>query len=463
LTPEVFRTRLTEETLVRKLEDSIAILLEGMLASPADSVIKSLASWADKPHGRLAESGAELSEIGTVAAKALDSFLSSEEFKSSLHSVLGLAVHELSSMPLGFVLPEEKFKKILSAGIERCRSREGAQSMDDLVDALASVSSEYDGELFPSLATIPVVQFLAHSLYSSLIPAIESFLENSEVRDRFGDLVMSVVRDTITKMSPVQRLIVGVANYEKTLEQAMPETIAGLHARLVSILQEDSTKEKLVSSLVSHIQSRGQNDDAPSILRNQAIVKKGIFPIQGIKEALAGFFAGLDQGKEGFIDAACIRYRRIADTSIRELFPEPVETLSRAILDGLQSASVPTEVPAWIKTLWGRGIASFFEAYALRIEGKSLLQVFGLDRISMQKIAAFIAKAVTEALSSQAERLVEALDIRTMVVEKINDLKMADIERIILQVVRNELRWITILGGVLGAIIGLIQSLLTMI
>jgi uncharacterized membrane protein YheB (UPF0754 family) len=103
------------------------------------------------------------------------------------------------------------------------------------------------------------------------------------------------------------------------------------------------------------------------------------------------------------------------------------------------------------------------EAYALRIEGKSISQIFGLDKDSMRKMARWIAKAVTEALSSQAERLVEALDIRTMVIDKLNDLKMADIERIILQVVQSELRWITILGGVLGALIGLVQSLLTLI
>ncbi len=47
-----------------------------------------------------------------------------------------------------------------------------------------------------------------------------------------------------------------------------------------------------------------------------------------------------------------------------------------------------------------------------------------------------------------------------MVVEKINGLDMADVERIILHVVNDELAWITILGGILGALIGVVQSLL---
>jgi uncharacterized membrane protein YheB (UPF0754 family) len=40
---------------------------------------------------------------------------------------------------------------------------------------------------------------------------------------------------------------------------------------------------------------------------------------------------------------------------------------------------------------------------------------------------------------------------------------MADAERIVLQVVNKELNWITILGGILGGLIGIIQSLLSLI
>ena len=80
-----------------------------------------------------------------------------------------------------------------------------------------------------------------------------------------------------------------------------------------------------------------------------------------------------------------------------------------------------------------------------------------------ERIAALIADGVVAALSSQSERLVEALDVKTMVVDKLDELDMAEIERIILQVVDKELNWITILGGILGGIIGVFQSLLSLL
>jgi hypothetical protein len=463
LTPEVFRARLTEETLVCKLEDSIAILIEGMLSNPADIAVRSLASWADRKDGKPTEINSELTEMGRVAAGALDSFLDSEEFKGSFGEVLELSLVELSAMSLSLVIPEEKFLRILEAGLEKCRSGTGSQGIEDLIDALASFGSEGDAALFPAEATSPIIQFLARSIYQALIPVMESFLEKMEINDRFSELAMSVVRETIAKMSPVQRLIVGVAQYEKTLEQAMPDTITRLSLRLVSVLKEESTKDRVVDSLVSYMGTRRQSENASSVAGLSPEGEREIFLVSGIKEALSEFFNGLDQNKEGFLAAAMLRYRRVSDTSIKELFPGTVETLSKEMLDGIRSATFTAQVPGWMKKLWGRGIAAFLEAYALRIEGKSISQIFGLDKDSMRKMARWIAKAVTEALSSQAERLVEALDIRTMVIDKLNDLKMADIERIILQVVQSELRWITILGGVLGALIGLVQSLLTLI
>jgi len=108
-------------------------------------------------------------------------------------------------------------------------------------------------------------------------------------------------------------------------------------------------------------------------------------------------------------------------------------------------------------------LGDFVLSYAKRLEGKTIGEVLALGDKEKKKIAGLIASGVASALSSQAERLVEALDIQSMVVEKINGLDMADVERIILHVVNDELAWITILGGILGALIGVVQSLLSLL
>ena len=56
--------------------------------------------------------------------------------------------------------------------------------------------------------------------------------------------------------------------------------------------------------------------------------------------------------------------------------------------------------------------------------------------------------------------MLRSIDIRELVVDKIDSLDMIEVERMILKVVDKELWAITMFGGILGALIGILQSLL---
>jgi hypothetical protein len=59
---------------------------------------------------------------------------------------------------------------------------------------------------------------------------------------------------------------------------------------------------------------------------------------------------------------------------------------------------------------------------------------------------------------SQLEKILGAVDIRAMVRDRINRLDMIRVERIILDVMANQLKWIDIFGAILGFFIGLFQA-----
>ena len=50
-----------------------------------------------------------------------------------------------------------------------------------------------------------------------------------------------------------------------------------------------------------------------------------------------------------------------------------------------------------------------------------------------------------------------------MVVEKINGLDVAQVEALLLMVIRRHLKWINIFGGILGAVIGFSQLILRLL
>jgi len=70
---------------------------------------------------------------------------------------------------------------------------------------------------------------------------------------------------------------------------------------------------------------------------------------------------------------------------------------------------------------------------------------------------------VDNSMGDMIEQSLRKVNIRSMVEERINALELEEVERLILEIASRELKYIELLGGVLGAVIGLIQSLLILV
>jgi hypothetical protein len=74
-------------------------------------------------------------------------------------------------------------------------------------------------------------------------------------------------------------------------------------------------------------------------------------------------------------------------------------------------------------------------------------------------LEALITDRLFALADSQIEKILGAVDIRAMVRDRINRLDMIRVERIILDVMANQLKWIDVFGAILGFLIGLFQAL----
>jgi uncharacterized membrane protein YheB (UPF0754 family) len=84
-----------------------------------------------------------------------------------------------------------------------------------------------------------------------------------------------------------------------------------------------------------------------------------------------------------------------------------------------------------------------------------------LLRENKETVAGFLSGGLIDAADGQLEGLLASLNVRTLVSERIDSLEMIRVERIILDVMANQLKWIDVFGAVLGFLIGLFQVLLT--
>jgi hypothetical protein len=444
LTPKVFKARLGEPALRDKVEVSVRGAVDQLLANDASALMSGLAEFG----AGVSRGDAEAPEAAALAGASIRSVFASEEFRRSLAAAAGKAAMDAGKLPLGSLVPPERLRVLAEQFAEDWSGEDRRAMVDAFIDR---VFEPADGRapLLSSDAVAPLAEVASRSLYRGLLPVAERILSSPAVQSDLSAVGRDMVRRAIGRLGPVQRLIVGAANYEKTLGDSMPETIADLKDAIVRLLRGKEMEDKVIEAAISALRTPR--------LTHEAFPLAPLFPVADVKKAAGLLFAGLGGGKAGFAAAVEQRYRTFAGKSIDELLPGLAAALSGSFERGLPA------LPDTGLDLAADALGAFLADYAERIRGKTVGDILALDEAKRERIAALIADGVVAALSSQAERLVEALDVKAMVVDKLDELDMAEIERIILQVVDKELNWITILGGILGGVIGVFQSLLSLL
>jgi len=72
-----------------------------------------------------------------------------------------------------------------------------------------------------------------------------------------------------------------------------------------------------------------------------------------------------------------------------------------------------------------------------------------------------IKAKILSAVDGQIENILASINVKTLVADRIDSLDMERVERIILDVMSDQFKWINVFGGLLGFLIGLFQSMFT--
>jgi len=91
--------------------------------------------------------------------------------------------------------------------------------------------------------------------------------------------------------------------------------------------------------------------------------------------------------------------------------------------------------------------------------GITLGEFLSLGESRKRKIDAFLAEKAVTTLDENLEGALSSVNVKVLVSDRINTLDMLRVERIILDVMADQLQWINIFGGILGGLIGFVQVL----
>jgi uncharacterized membrane protein YheB (UPF0754 family) len=129
------------------------------------------------------------------------------------------------------------------------------------------------------------------------------------------------------------------------------------------------------------------------------------------------------------------------------------DDIKRVLTDPAVKARMTEVLEERIDTFFGEKLIAAVPMLAAFMKGPLL-----------DKIKSTLSQEMQDLMESQAvvvgESLDATLDFHAIVEQKILDFDLAQLEQIVLRVARTELRWIEVLGALLGFIVGLVQLLI---
>ncbi len=442
----VSRELITEEAVRRQLN---AEKTRSRLASGLASITTEVFAL---PLSRLSRGAENLvsSSIQDVVGKALHRFLSSQTAVNAIRDLIGWGAASLSGMKVRDLLDKVDFRSIVADVALPLLSERGARESISsfLGDEIASRAGELltDGLID---GAIDVIAPLAD-------PAVDRLMEWLATADMRAELAMHgrrLLSGVLEKLNVFQRLIFSAGQFERRLEEKMPEIVDETIATLETVARDPANQRRLLEVLRAGL--RGWRSGLAETGSKPARDRLGIEAAR----IVSGFLARLGDPAERKKLAQDVENRlaRSGDRTLGELIraapglgPEDaVEKLSRAVI-----GYVSREETSRMLSERVMGYAARFLEDNAEVPLGALL---GMDGARKERLDGFLFERLVALVDSRLPEILSGIDVQELVVKKIDALDVRDVERLLLGVIASHLRWIDVFGAILGFLIGLIQ------
>jgi uncharacterized membrane protein YheB (UPF0754 family) len=272
---------------------------------------------------------------------------------------------------------------------------------------------------------------LLFDLYPDAVSAFFKLLDRPDIRREMEIQGRIFLDNAIQKLSVVQRFFISAGQYDRTLSERMPEIIDDLVKQLEKLLADNAIQRRTADYLSDTALSLAAGPD--NYNRLVKLISDALFSLE---ERPIGEFLGV-LGINGVPELVA---------GIRRFF-----TGERA--DG-EGGGITTEEggPAGAAL---SAIKVFLDRHAAMTVG----EFFSIDEEKKRRIDGAILKKLFLLADRQTESVLKTINIRAMVTERIDSLDMLRVERIVLDVMADQLKWINLFGAILGALIGGVEVL----
>jgi uncharacterized membrane protein YheB (UPF0754 family) len=446
LTEDAVRQQLASEGFQVRLRENIRSLLADLVHRPLSSL-------------QGANQGLFFRSVEQFLAEALSGFFSSKSFIHGARSIVDRVIGSLGDKRVEELLNLRDVGPFVTGRLLPLLA--DPKPRQAVVRALARwlesrrEDSRPLGELVPEQLTGGLVE-LVGTFLPPLFEALFRWLDEKDTREDLNRRGKRLLREVLERLNVVQRLVLSAAQYDRTLEQKMPAIVDDAVRHLREYANAPDTTDRLKGVVARAVEN----------WRSQPIAELGqrISP-EAMARLLDGWLAGLGagQGRERLSSWANRLAARLRGMSLRELAGrylrlqerEVAEFTANRVLEYLSRKETSQTIAA--------EVTAFSRRFLEEHEAGSLAEILHLNDALQERAGNYLADQIIRIVDARLPVFIESFDVRRLVIEKINHLDVAQVERLLLIVIARHLKWINLFGGLLGAIIGFSQLVLRLL
>lgn len=450
-------SQIGEPGLEEKKDDEPSLLL---LESNGQKITKEVQSG----NGTTIDS--EVSALQRNIIEALQHLVERKSVQSSIEGIFAEFLNRIGKLSFKELVSKEQFIASVLKACSTLQTRVLSESNhEQSLQSSKSKSSRFNPllkaviDLPPDVTIMAFTDALVPQVYTWFLDYIDSFFHSEGFRARLETEAQAFVKRALDRLGPIQRLFISIAGYDAKIAQAMPENIEDLIQTIERILKDPSTPQSISKTISRAIINWRSKDEAETTKTGPEIYQRADDSI-GSKSRVVSeqIVLSLKDSSEDLRLRAEAIYYSLADLEFGEILG--IRSNEEAISGFVFSIIVPTMHVSDSSASNTMG-SIFIEVLKDVSKGKTFADILKIQDSEIERISVSLTDGLIELIQSRISTLIDAFDITSMVSERIDSLDMKEVERIVLQVVKKELAWITWLGGILGGMIGFIQSIIS--
>ena len=383
-------------------------------------------------------------------------FVGSKTFENLVNIVVRAGLQYITSLTVDSLIGEEgKRERLISLLVEGVTSVPNQEKLlgkaESWIQKHTEENTKLDG-MIPENAADWLCSVI-EMVYEPVMGFLVSWLRRDAIRSQLEIRGRYLLRDVLEKLSSFQRLIVAAAQYDRTLDEKMPQIIDDVLAALDEMALDTETRKALFQAI------RGWMGD----LRNGGLAdvqdKYDLELKPRAKELFRHFFSLLRDSRQSVHSALA--------KSLNSISHRTIESLLENVLNVEDAAEYLADLAIEHVSKSAGSIADsaikFLSSLSAGRGDVSLAELIGLDGDTKAKIDRQLSQMAVEILAKRIPTIVGSFDIYHMVVDKINGLNVEEVEGLLMRVIHRHLKWINVFGALLGFLIGMTQVALRFI